>query len=176
MQYLIRAFNEIKTSRLYALVRDVYNSSDCMSERLEEKFPTPESFEEYAAALSVRPGSVALAAEMDGALYGYLTIMPRYQAKLRHTSDLNMGVHHALRGKGVGRLLLREALRLAGEAGILEIIYLMVRADNTPAIRLYEDMGFDHLAILKNDIKTPEMYYDGFLMRKFIKEFVRQNY
>lgn len=169
MQYLIRPFKEIEISRLYAMIRDVYNSSDCMSDSLEEKFPSHESFEEYASVLSVRPGAIALAAELGGELCGYITIVPRYQAKLRHTSELNMGVSYTSRGKGVGKLLLREALRLAEESGVLEIIYLMVRADNIPAIRLYEEMGFDHLAILKNDTKTQELYYDGFLMRKFIK-------
>lgn len=140
-----------------------------MSERLEEKFPTLDSFKRHLSELSHRPGAVALAAEMEGELYGYLTIMPRPQAKLRHTSELNMGVHHKARGHGIGKLLLKEALRRAGESGALEIIYLTVRADNTHAVRLYDSLGFDHLALLKNDTKTPDGYYDGRLMRKFVK-------
>ena len=169
MKPLIRDFRDLDTEKIYALIGDVYAASDWMSETLAEKFPTIESFRQYIAELSRRPGSIAVAAESGGKLYGYLTVMPRYQAKLRHTSELNMGVHHSARGQGIGRFLLDEAIRRAGESGVLEIIYLMVRSDNIAAVRLYENMGFDHLAILERDIKTPSGYYDGHLMRKFIK-------
>jgi ribosomal protein S18 acetylase RimI-like enzyme len=166
----IREFRDFDIAEIYSLVSDVYTTSEGMSESLEEKFQTLESFAQYVKALADRPGSLALVAEEGGALHGYLTIMPRYQAKLRHTSELSMGVHHGARGHGVGKLLLEEALRRARASDILEIIYLMVRADNTSAIKLYENMGFDRLAVLKNDTKTPKGYYDGWLMRKFVKE------
>jgi len=165
----IRKFRDYDAHEVYALVSDVYTTSDMMSETLEEKFPTPESFQRYMTELESRPGSVALVAEVEGELCGYLTILPRYPAKLRHTSELTMGVHHAARGQGIGKLLLKEALQRVQESGDLEIIYLMVRADNTAAIRLYETMGFDHVALLRNDTKTPDGYYDGCLMRKFVK-------
>ena len=170
MDYTIREFRDIDPFRIYELVNDVYTTSDWMSESFEEKFPTYASFEQFVEEL-IRRGGIALIAELSGELYGYLTIMPRYQSKLRHTSELNMGVHHTARGKGIGGLLLREALRQAGEASDLEIIYLMVRSDNLGAVRLYEKMGFDHLATLKRDTKTHEGYYDGLLMRKFINRY-----
>ncbi len=166
----IREFKDFDIGEIYALVSDVYTTSDGMSEALEEKFPDLESFRQYIAALSSRPGSIALVAESGGRLYGYLTIMPRYQAKLSHTSELNMGVKHGARGKGIGRLLLGDALLRARSSGVLEIIYLMVRADNASAIRLYENMGFDRIAVLKNDTKTQNGYYDGWLMRKFVND------
>jgi ribosomal protein S18 acetylase RimI-like enzyme len=165
----IREFRDYDAREVYALVSDVSTTSDMMSETLEEKFPTCESFQRYMTGLESRPGSVALVAEVDGELCGYLTILPRYPAKLRHTSDLTMGVHHAARGQGIGKLLLKEALQRAQESGVLEIIYLMVRADNTAAIRLYETMGFDQCALLRNDTKTPDGYYDGCLMRKCVR-------
>ena len=169
MKPSIREFRDYDAHEIYALVSDVFTTSDMMSETLEEKFPTPESFQRYMTELENRPGSVALVAEVEGELCGYLTILPRYPAKLRHTSELTMGVHHAARGQGIGKLLLKAALQRVQESGDLEIIYLMVRADNTAAIRLYETMGFDHVALLRNDTKTPDGYYNGCLMRKFVK-------
>ena len=168
MNHSIREFRDLDIAKIYTLVGDIYATSDYMSETLMEKFPTLDSFARYIKELSSRPGAMALVAEMKGELCGYLTIMPRYQAKLRHTSELNMGVRSSARGQGIGKLLLKEALRRARESGVLEIIYLMVRVDNTPAIRLYKNMGFDHVAVLKNDTKTRERYYDGYLMRKFV--------
>jgi len=168
MRPLIKKFNEFDSANIYALVSDAYQTSPFMSETLEEKFPDLEALERHMNELSSRPGAIAIVAEQEGVIYGYLTIMPRYQAKLRHTADLNMGVRHAARGKGIGTLLLREALRQAEESGELEIIYLMVRADNLSAIRLYENSGFEHVAQLDHDIKTIEGYYNGLLMRKFV--------
>jgi ribosomal protein S18 acetylase RimI-like enzyme len=169
MSLLIREFKELDIREIYSLVSDVYSTSEGMSETLEEKFPNLETFSRYLKVMSGRKGAVALAAETGGALCGYVTIMPRYQAKLSHTSDLNMGVHHGARGKGVGKMLLEEALKRASSSGFIEIIYLMVRSDNTPAIRLYEGMGFDRLAVLERDTKTSKGYFDGWLMRKFLK-------
>ena len=169
MKPRVREFRDYDAHEIYTLVSDVYTTSDMMSETLEEKFPTPESFQRYMTGLESRPGSVALVAEVEGELCGYLTILPRYPAKLRHTSELTMGVHHTARGQGIGTLLLKEALRRVQESGVPEIIYLMVRSDNTAAIRLYENMGFDQCAVLRNDTKTPDGYYDGYLMWKYVR-------
>jgi ribosomal protein S18 acetylase RimI-like enzyme len=46
-----------------------------------------------------------------------------------------------LRGRGYGRMMVSGLLRAASEAGITRA-YLQVAADNAPAIRLYEGLGF----------------------------------
>jgi len=43
----------------------------------------------------------------------------------------------------------------------------MVRADNFPAIKLYQQKGFNTLAKLEKDTKIADEYYDGILMRKY---------
>ena len=170
MTFTIREFSDFDVGNIYDLVSDVYATSEGMSEALEDKYPMLESFQQDVADLLSRPGAIALVAEREGTLLGYLTVKPRNQAKLRHTSELNMGVHHLARGQGVGKALLVEALRQAEESAELEIIYLMVRADNTSAVRLYETMGFEKMAILDHDTKIGDSYYDGLLMRRFVKD------
>ena len=101
MNHSVGEFRDFDIAEIYSLVSDVYTTSEGMSESLEEKFPTLESFAQYVKVLAARPGNLALVAEAGGELHGYLTVMPRYQAKLRHTSELNMGVHHDARGHGV---------------------------------------------------------------------------
>ena len=80
-----------------------------------------------------------------------------------------MGVAAAARGRGLGSLMLRAAFdRVAAESAI-EIVYLMVRADNEAAIHLYRNAGFEQLAVLDRDTKVDDSYRDGVLMRKFVR-------
>jgi ribosomal-protein-alanine N-acetyltransferase len=54
---------------------------------------------------------------------------------------LNIAVHPARRGQGIGRALLSECIRRAARAGA-SLIFLEVRAGNEAAERLYRSMGF----------------------------------
>jgi hypothetical protein len=49
----------------------------------------------------------------------------------------------------------------------IEIVYLMVRADNFAAVKLYQQNGFETIATLEKDTKIGSQYFDGILMRKF---------
>ena len=51
------------------------------------------------------------------------------------------GVAAEARGRGLGRVILLEGLRRAQEAGALELV-LAVDARNSPALKLYTDLGF----------------------------------
>jgi len=61
---------------------------------------------------------------------------------------LNIAVHPARRGQGIGRALVTECIRRAARAGAL-LIYLEVRAGNDAAQRLYRSMGFEFRGIRK---------------------------
>ena len=151
---------------LYALFADVYASSTAMSETLEEKYPDPHHLTDDLRTLARLPGALALAAEMDGKPLAYALLRPRKPSRLRHTAELSMGVAQAARGKGLGDFVLNALLDRSRQAGIVEIVYLMVRADNVPAVRLYERSGFESLAILAGDTKIGAQYFDGILMRR----------
>jgi RimJ/RimL family protein N-acetyltransferase len=151
------------------LFRQIYSSSDGMSELLDEKYPDIRSLEEDVERLHRLPGAVALVIEVDGAPSGYVIIRPRTQARLRHTAELNMGVVPAMQGRRLGSLMLQAALDRVAAERVIEIVYLMVRSDNDPAIRLYRNAGFEQLAVLDRDTKIGDSYRDGILMRKFVR-------
>ena len=87
-----------------------------------------------------------------------------------YKAELTMGVSPEARGLGIGRALLDAALSKLRADGVIEILYLTVRADNIAAIRLYERCGFEKLALLERDTQIGDRYYDGVLMRRFIEK------
>jgi ribosomal protein S18 acetylase RimI-like enzyme len=157
-----------RVDALFALVRDVYTTSSQMSETFEDRFPAAAALVAEVAAAAGRPGGFFLVAEEDHCPRGYLVVEPRRQARLRHTADLQMGVHSEARGQGIGAKLIETALARAASAGIVEIVYLMVRADNLPALGLYARMGFERVATLQYDTKIEGKHFDGVLMRRFV--------
>ena len=160
---------KLPVSDIYRLIRSVYESSDTFCASFEEIYPSEQELKSFLDALESKRGSLFLVAEDQGQLLGYLFVEPRSQSKLRHTADLNMGVSPNAQGKGIGYGLLEAALEQASKDGVVEILYLMVRADNEPAIRLYKKHGFEKLLVLDQDTKIGMNYFDGLLMRKFIR-------
>lgn len=140
-----------------------------MSERLEDKYLCLDDFEQEMAFIRSLPGSILLVAETGGRPIAYLIIRPRRPSRLKHTAELNIGVAQSARGQGVGGVILQAGLERAFASTEIEIVYLKVRSDNIPAIRLYRRMGFETLAVLHRDVKIDGCYFDGLLMRKFVK-------
>jgi ribosomal protein S18 acetylase RimI-like enzyme len=165
----LRALEAATLAALQELIRDLYETSDYMSEDFTDKYPTTEALRADFAQLLALPGAVLLVAAEDGALLGYVVVQPRHQAKLRHTAELHMGVHSRARGRGIGRQLLEAALRTLRAQPVIERVYLLVRADNTAGIALYARCGFTPLTVLANDTKIGRRYYDGMLMRCVIQ-------
>ena len=168
MKPVIKDFCSYTNSDLFSLLKGIYSSSKGMSETLEDKYPNLKSFENDSVVLQNLPGAVALVVEIAKKPVAYLTIRPRRQSRLSHTADLNMGVLDVARNQGIGSLLLQAGIERASALSEIEIVYLMVRSDNTPAVLLYERMGFETMTTLSRDTKIGTSYFDGVLMRRFV--------
>lgn len=154
----------------FDLIKSVYDSTDTFAADFDQEYPSLSALSGSLAEISTRPGSLFLVLREAEELLGYLFVVPRAAARLRHTAELNMGIRAAIRGKGVGSALLSAALSRLRNEGIIEIVYLMVRADNRAAVRLYEKLGFETLATLTGDTKIGAHYHDGILMRSWISQ------
>lgn len=87
-----------------------------------------------------RPSAaLRVAASKDGRLHGYHLVLFRKGSPVARLYSI--AVDRADRGSGIGTRLLADAERVASRHG-KTALRLEVRADNRPAIRLYERRGY----------------------------------
>jgi [ribosomal protein S18]-alanine N-acetyltransferase len=92
--------------------------------------------------------------------YGGIAVVagpPAAEAEI-HT----IGVHPDRQGRGVGRRLLTGLLRHADELGAT--VFLEVRTDNEPALRLYRAEGFELVGVRRNYYQASGA--DAYTMRR----------
>lgn len=100
-------------------------------------------------------GDVMLVATEAGRVVGTVDVRRLPVNSLRHNATLTMGVHPALQGRGLGRLLLAEGMRSAKMLGVRNL-ELNCRAANHRARTLYEDAGFRVLLVREGFIRWPD--------------------
>jgi ribosomal protein S18 acetylase RimI-like enzyme len=110
------------------------------------------------------PQFVALRGEE---VIGWCDISPMRFEGFTHCGRLGMGVRKDFRRLGIGRRLIDRTIHTAREKG-LERIELEVLASNTPAIRLYEKVGFVVEGVKKKTRKIDGAYDDLVGMALFI--------
>ena len=107
-------------------------------------FPTPWSREMFIEDFPRDFSDTLVAAGTGGEVLGYAVCW----TIAGESHLLNIAVHPARRGQGIGRALLTECIRRAARAGA-SLIYLEVRAGNDAAQMLYRSMGFEFRGIRK---------------------------
>jgi ribosomal protein S18 acetylase RimI-like enzyme len=113
----------------------------------EEASRTAEE-QEAAAFPDGRPanGHVLFDVVVEGSEAGHLWIGPRAPDDEDHWWVWEIEIDEAWRGRGVGRAAMVLAEREARARGCIEI-GLTVIADNTPARRLYESLGYREASV-----------------------------
>ena len=105
---------------------------------------------------------------LDGEdVIGWCDISPMGLEGFTHCGSLGMGVHKRFRELGIGTRLIEQTISKAKEKG-LERIELEVLASNTPALKLYEKMGFVLEGVKKKARKLDGSYDDLVGMALFI--------
>lgn len=97
------------------------------------------------------PARRRLAVEDSGDVLGLVSVRPLVGWS-SHVGELRLVVHPGHRGRGLGRLLARHALREALEAGLQKIVVEVV-AEQEGAVRMFTDLGFRGEAVLSNHIR-----------------------
>ncbi|MDV3127417.1 ribosomal protein S18-alanine N-acetyltransferase [Mycobacterium sp. 21AC1] len=86
-----------------------------------------------------------IAARAEGTLVGYAGISRLGRTKPYEYEIHTIGVDPDFQGQGIGRRLLDDLLDFASGG----MVFLEVRTDNEPAIKLYESAGFTNIGLRK---------------------------
>jgi ribosomal protein S18 acetylase RimI-like enzyme len=110
---------------------------------------------------------IRFVAEMDGEVIGNIQIYFKFEHPLfHHTAEMHtVRVNENYQRRGVASKLIESALTLSKEKNI-EIITVWVDGKNSPAINLYDKMGFTEYGRLKNGIKRNKQYSDYVLLKR----------
>jgi ribosomal protein S18 acetylase RimI-like enzyme len=148
--------------RLEALQREPHAFSESAAEHQAR------SIEELAARMSAAAESFGLGAFCENRLVGILRFERAQREKNRHRASLHaVYVTSEYRGRGIGRALLTEVLRLARAQQGLEQIELAVSTEQPAAKRLYEAFGFTCYGREEHALKMGSEYvnYDLMILR-----------
>ncbi|TLS50747.1 GNAT family N-acetyltransferase [Paenibacillus antri] len=142
--------------------------------RLQALRTDPEAFgSTYEKEAGVPPESIierirpaqnrfTLGAFLDnGALAAIVTFVRETGTKTEHKGNVfGMYVSPESRGRGAGKAIMTELLRMAKKLEGVEQINLTVVSDNVPAKRLYESLGFKRFGVERNALKYGGRYFD----------------
>jgi RimJ/RimL family protein N-acetyltransferase len=112
---------------------------------------------------NIAKGHAQFVAVADGEVVGWCDVLPRGQPVHAHVGVLGMGLIRQFRGRGHGTALIDAALRSAKQRGMIRI-QLSVHADNAPAIRLYEKVGFKTEGTLRDAVLIDGQFKDLIVM------------
>ena len=132
-----------------------------------ESFPTPWSREDFWREASNDFACYIVALE-DAEIIGFGGCWISFE----EAQVTNIALTSAQRGRGLGKVLMAKLMRAAAERGA-ERMTLEVRPSNTPALRLYEGLGFAAIGVRKKYYQDNDE--DAILMwHTKLKEFVNE--
>lgn len=125
--------------------------------------PSVECSRAFVAGVREANGAHFVAVDPQGEVVGWCDVVRFTLEGFRHSGRLGMGLVPRARSRGIGRRLAEAAIAAAQARGV-ERIELEVFAQNTPAIRLYERLGFMHEGVKRRARKLDGVYKDMLVM------------
>lgn len=115
------------------------------------------------------PGQLALVAEVNGEVVGFLEFVNGRRRRTQHSGSLSIFIQDGFREIGIGSILIKTLLRWARLAPLIEKVTLAVFSTNTRAIAVYQKLGFLVEGHCPRDMKIDGEYVDSILMYQFVK-------
>ncbi len=112
---------------------------------------------------------VLIAVNKKSEIIGHVDLKSHNQNYTHHRVVMGMGVHRDYRNIGMGNLLVKSIVDWANRETGIEHIDLWVLAENSPAIRLYEKLGFQRIGEVEDMFRIDGASLNYIMMVKKIK-------
>lgn len=147
----IRAFEEGDWPQVWPIVEQIVRKADtfCYDPRLTEA-------QAHDLWVVPPPGHVVVAVE-DQLVLGTSNMYPNRPGPGSHIASGNFMVARGARGQGVGRALVEYLLDWARGSGFAGVQFNAVAASNTPAVGLYERLGFTVIGTVPGAFSHPTL-------------------
>jgi L-amino acid N-acyltransferase YncA len=108
----------------------------------------PDTSRHEGLAYFVGPGIASWVVEDEDRVVGMYKLIPNRGGLGSHVANASFMVDPRDAGRGVGRAMGRHCLREARRAGFLSIQFNFVVSTNTPAVTLWQKLGFEIVGTL----------------------------
>ncbi len=152
-----------------AAITEIYNDAIVMTVATFDT--TPKSHAEQKVWFeSHGPKYPVVVGELDGIVIGWASLSP-YSDRCAYsdTAEVSVYVAENHRGKGFGRKILGEVIKL-GHASGLHVLIARIAEGNEKSIHLFETMGFAHVGVLREVGRKFGRLLDVYMMQRIFKD------
>ena len=122
----------------------------------------------YLKAIRKHPDAAVFVAEANGGIVGRLSVSRDAHPASEHVADLGLMVSREHRRHGIGLALMEAAEQWARAVGVRKL-ELHVFPHNTPAIALYEKLGYMREGFRHGHYRRGDELIDAILMAKMVR-------
>lgn len=123
-------------------------------------FPQTDLLDNERARSFFGEQSFTAVAELEGEVLGLYILHPNNIGRCGHIANASYAVASGMRGKHIGESLVKHSITKGRELGFRILQFNAVVASNTPAIRLYEKLGFTRLGIISGGFRRDDGTYE----------------
>ncbi len=166
---ILRSVEPEDAEIMIGFLKDVSGETEFLLRYPEEWKFTVEQERELLENIQNSENQIMITAFIAGEVVGNASISPiGYCMKLKHRANFAIAIREKYWHKGLGTLLMEEAMTAAKEAGY-EQVELGVYDDNPRAKAMYERFGFEEWGVMKKAFKLKDgSYRDEIMMGRYI--------
>ncbi|MEM6299707.1 MAG: GNAT family protein [Bacteroidota bacterium] len=165
---LIREAEESDAADLIAYMKIVADETPFLSFPAAEFTKTVEEEAEILREHHERDNHIFMIGFIGGEIVSVLNVWASHKSRLRHIGEFGITVKEAHWGKGIGKAMLTHAIDWVKRSGVIRKFNLHVIVTNRKAVRLYEQLGFEHEGEIRRSMCVDGEFYDCFTMGMLI--------